>query len=199
MSRAAVVITARRPAAPWSGQWEWIPRWSVPVLSGKGAVMHPSPEYLYVTMVREERERQAEYQRLVALRRSNRDCITVALPQSKTVIGSEWAKRHLRIRARSATGQIAGAATQQHGLATHHINTGLPTLLHSQRPCPGRSHRMPTNAPPKAERPTRPTTLDLSYRLTTGPRTPTSPPEHANERCAGSAFHVRTQGRSPVR
>ena len=31
-------------------------------------------------------------------------------------------------------------------------NTGLPTLLHSQRPCPGQSHRMPTNAPPKAER-----------------------------------------------
>lgn len=26
-------------------------------------------------------------------------------------IGSGWAKRHLRIRARSATGQVAGAAT----------------------------------------------------------------------------------------
>ena len=28
-----------------------------------------------------------------------------------TMIGSGWAKRHLRIRAHSATGQVAGAAT----------------------------------------------------------------------------------------
>jgi mutator family transposase len=27
---------------------------------------------------------------------------------------------------------------------------GLPTLLHSRRPCPGRSHRMPATHPPKA-------------------------------------------------
>src|SRR4051795_8307071 len=36
-------------------------------------------------------------------------------------------------------------------------NTGLPTLLHSRRPCPGRSHRRPIHpAPPGAEGPTGP-------------------------------------------
>src|SRR3954451_8195173 len=35
--------------------------------------------------------------------------------------------------------------------------TGLPTLLHSRRPCPGRSHRKPTQpGPPEAGRPTEP-------------------------------------------
>jgi hypothetical protein len=33
----------------------------------KGAVVYPDLEYLYVTMVCEERERQAEHQRLMAL------------------------------------------------------------------------------------------------------------------------------------
>jgi hypothetical protein len=32
-------------------------------------------------------------------------------PTTSTAIGSGWAKRHLRIRAHSATGQVAGAAT----------------------------------------------------------------------------------------
>jgi hypothetical protein len=36
-------------------------------LSEKGAVVHPDLEVLYVTMVCEERERQAEHQRLMAL------------------------------------------------------------------------------------------------------------------------------------
>ena len=39
------------------------------ILAEKGAVMHPYLNYVYVTMVREERERQAEHQRLVALAR----------------------------------------------------------------------------------------------------------------------------------
>ena len=43
-----------------------------------------------------------------------------------------WAKRHLRIRARSATGEVAGHLTTP-ALSPAH-NTGLPTLLHSQRP-----------------------------------------------------------------
>src|SRR3954452_489453 len=34
-------------------------------------------------------------------------------------------------------------------------NTGLPTLLHSRRPCPGRSHRKPTTPSP-ARKPTEP-------------------------------------------
>jgi hypothetical protein len=39
------------------------------ILAEKGTVMHPYLNYVYVTMVREERERQAEHQRLVALAR----------------------------------------------------------------------------------------------------------------------------------
>src|SRR5581483_1856100 len=39
------------------------------ILAEKGAVMHPYLNYVYVTMVREERERQAEHQRLVTLAR----------------------------------------------------------------------------------------------------------------------------------
>src|SRR5215207_4077999 len=40
--------------------------------------------------------------------------LVIAVPPSTNgyyPIGSGWAKRHLRIRARSATGQVAGAAT----------------------------------------------------------------------------------------
>jgi hypothetical protein len=37
--------------------------------------------------------------------------IVVSLATITTMIGSGWAKRHLRIRAHSATGQVAGAAT----------------------------------------------------------------------------------------
>ena len=38
-------------------------------------------------------------------------CLHRRLPPTiTTMIGSGWAKRHLRIRARSATGQVAGAA-----------------------------------------------------------------------------------------
>src|SRR3954454_19570646 len=72
------------------------------------------------------------------------------------MIGSGWAKRHQRIRAHSATGQVAGAANYKHGLPAHGT-TQAPTLLHSQRPCPGRSHRKPTQpGPPGAGRPTDP-------------------------------------------
>ena len=46
--------------------------------------------------------------------------------------------------------------------------TGLPTLLHSQRPCPGRSHRMPTTSPhARDEWPTEPATPTPSYRSRT--------------------------------
>ena len=38
-------------------------------------------------------------------------CIAVLPLTITTMIGSGWAKRHLRIRAHSATGQVAGAAT----------------------------------------------------------------------------------------
>src|SRR5947209_6590660 len=57
-----------------------------------------------------------------------------------------------------------GHLTTRAGSPPH--NTGLPTLLHSQHPCPdGRTVCRPT---PRRKRsgPTRPTTLGLSYRLT---------------------------------
>src|SRR5262249_28029381 len=43
---------------------------------------------------------------------------------------------------RNRAGRRGGHLTTR-ALSPAH-NTGLPTLLHSQRPCPGRSHRKPT-------------------------------------------------------
>ena len=45
--------------------------------------------------------------------------------------------------------------------------TGLPTLLHSRRPCPGRSHRMPASHPRETGPAAGPATLTSSYRLRT--------------------------------
>jgi hypothetical protein len=44
-------------------------------------------------------------------RRSIPISIAVSSATITTMIGSGWAKRHLRIRAHGATGQVAGAAT----------------------------------------------------------------------------------------
>jgi hypothetical protein len=46
-------------------------------------------------------------------------------------------KRHRRIRARSATGQVAGAATEKPGLNTPIAQTGLPVCVLPKSPCPG--------------------------------------------------------------
>jgi hypothetical protein len=60
-------------------------------------------------------------------------------------------------------------------------NTGLPTLLHSRRRCPGRSHRMPATHPPGSGRHRRNRRrLRSSYRLPTrssrpSPRSGTAP------------------------
>ena len=43
-------------------------------------------------------------------------------------------KRHRRIRARSATGQVAGAATEKPGLNTPIVQTGLPNLRSPKGP-----------------------------------------------------------------
>jgi hypothetical protein len=43
-------------------------------------------------------------------------------------------KRHRRIRARSATGQVAGAATEKPGLNTPIAQTGLPTMRSPTEP-----------------------------------------------------------------
>ena len=45
-----------------------------------------------------------------------------------SVAETRWATRHLRIRAQSATGLVAGAAKSIHGLVVHHQN-GLPLLV----------------------------------------------------------------------
>ena len=47
-------------------------------------------------------------------------------------------KRHRRIRARSATGPVAGAATEKPGLEAHRPRTGLPNLRSPRKP-PSRS------------------------------------------------------------
>jgi hypothetical protein len=55
-------------------------------------------------------------------------------------------------------------------------NTGLPTLLHSRHPCPGRSHRMPDQlTPPGAKRPADRRRLRSSYRLPTRLSRPSPP------------------------
>jgi hypothetical protein len=43
-------------------------------------------------------------------------------------------KRHRRIRARSATGQVAGAATEKPGLNSPIVQTGLPSLRSPKGP-----------------------------------------------------------------
>ena len=43
-------------------------------------------------------------------------------------------KRHRRIRARSATGQVAGAATEKPGLNTPIAQTGLPNMRSPTEP-----------------------------------------------------------------
>jgi hypothetical protein len=50
--------------------------------------------------------------------------------------GSRRAERHLRIRARGAPGQVAGAASYTSGLAAHKNFPACPTAF-SQSPCPG--------------------------------------------------------------
>jgi hypothetical protein len=46
-------------------------------------------------------------------------------------------KRHRRIRAQSATGQVAGAATEQSPGSKPIVQTGLPTLRSPESPRPG--------------------------------------------------------------
>jgi hypothetical protein len=48
--------------------------------------------------------------------------------------GAQAGKRHLRIRARSAAGKVAGAAMYQLGLAAHQTIAGLPNLHCSRMP-----------------------------------------------------------------
>ena len=47
-------------------------------------------------------------------------------------------KRHRRIRARSATRQVAGAANEKLGLNTPIAQNGLPSLRSPEGPCPSR-------------------------------------------------------------
>jgi hypothetical protein len=51
-------------------------------------------------------------------------------------LGSRWAARHLRIRARSASWQVAEAARQQRELAAHQIARPAHSTC-CRRPCPG--------------------------------------------------------------
>ena len=56
---------------------------------------------------------------------------------STTITGSRRAKRQRRIRAHSTPGQVAGAATNNAGLAAHRLPAACPTALPRSSPCPG--------------------------------------------------------------
>jgi hypothetical protein len=67
--------------------------------------------------------------------------LTSSLSPSAQLTGREtpWAKRHQRIRARSATGQVAGAATEKAGLNTPIVQrSAYPSCVLPESPCPGR-------------------------------------------------------------
>jgi hypothetical protein len=57
--------------------------------------------------------------------------------------GEPVGKRHRRIRARSATGQVAGAATESPG-SEPIVQNGLPNLRSPERPDPSRPNLSPT-------------------------------------------------------
>ena len=56
--------------------------------------------------------------------------------RSTTSTGDRRAERQLRIRARSATGQVAGAASYTNGLAAHNEIAGLPDRVLPRAPAP---------------------------------------------------------------
>jgi hypothetical protein len=87
----------------------------------------------------------------------------------------EWvSERHLRIRARSTTRHVAGAATHNDGLAAHSGNTGLPTLLTPSAPVPdGRTVNDHTPTYQRANRQNR-RRHELSYRLQRPAATPST-------------------------
>jgi hypothetical protein len=62
-------------------------------------------------------------------------------------------KRHQRIRARSATGQVAGAATESPGSNAHRPRTGLPNMRSPRKP-PSRSPD-PNQDPDQEQQPSR--------------------------------------------
>ena len=72
-------------------------------------------------------------------------------------------KRHRRIRARSATGQVAGAATEKPGLKhAHRPRTGLPNMRSPRKPL----SRSPEPNPVR----TRTTALERQFHAPTGRR-----------------------------
>ena len=62
-----------------------------------------------------------------------RNCSHLALLVIVRGVGEPVGKRHRRIRARGATGQVAGAATEKPGLEAHRPN-GLPNLRSPRKP-----------------------------------------------------------------
>jgi hypothetical protein len=71
--------------------------------------------------------------------------------------GTAGTERHLRIRARSAAGQVAGAANYQHGLAAHRVRMACPYMF-PEGPGSGRSHRTPNTSDQARENTTRAST-----------------------------------------
>jgi hypothetical protein len=57
-------------------------------------------------------------------------------PCRSSTRGEPVGKRHRRIRARSATGQVAGAATEQPGLKAHRRKTACPACVPPKAPSP---------------------------------------------------------------
>lgn len=87
-------------------------------------------------------------------------------------LGDQTGERHLRIRARSPTGSVAGAASYVNGLSAQGANRGLPAL------------RSPTKAPASD-------TSDAN----TPPDEPQRPPHHhSHTGMSSEARNLRTLG-----
>ena len=97
--------------------------------------------------------------------------------------GRRWAKRHLRIRARSAPGQVAGAASYTSELAAHRNGSAYPTAF-LPGPVPERPRRY---APPRTS--------------PAGPRSILMPVHHATgrDRCPALGRPFVVAGVSPRR
>jgi hypothetical protein len=86
-------------------------------------------------------------------------------------------KRHRRIRARSATGQVAGAATEKPGLNTPIAQTGLPNMRSPKEPLSRSADHNPAR--------TRTTTLERHF--------------HAPNSSSAALSQARERGRDVAR
>ncbi|WP_405053965.1 integrase core domain-containing protein [Svornostia abyssi] len=123
-------------------------------------------------------------------------------PSHRTFSGKPAGKRHRRIRARSTPGQVAGAATNNAGLAAHQSLAACPTTLSQEQPqVPGTTASPTPRTGPTPQfhpRTTRSPTSRTARCASCSPnaRSATSPPKPYRPRTNGKVerFH-QTMGR----